>query len=133
MDNADDNLISWIDWYWQGELLPTWQPSAEGIAVYSRTYAQAVAGIPTRMHFDALTKSFELCFNVNTSINYPTVVYANFKIHYPNGVNIAVEGSVQLVDFEVDVDEANNLIYFQYSGDYKTEISSCLFVSKKAV
>lgn len=133
MDMADERLVSWIDWYWQGELMNSWAPSEEGIATYSRTYAQSVAGFPTKMHFDANTKDFELCYNVNPSITQPTEIYANFAVHYPAGVSVAVSGST--IDMEVKVDAANNLIYVHYVGAVETSqdnMDCCVSVSKNA-
>lgn len=134
MGFADDRLMSWIDWYWQGEMMNTWAPSEEGIATYSRTYAQAVAGTPTKMHFDSNSKDFELCYNVNPSITQPTEIYANFAVHYPAGVSVSVSGSI--IDMKVTVDASNNLIFIQYAGD-STDSSSaenmdcCVSVSSK--
>merc|ERR1712084_59722 len=55
----------------------------------SRSYAQAIAGVPRRMSFDPQSGKFELEFNA-TLLNAPTVIYLNEDLHYPNGYSIAV-------------------------------------------
>lgn len=130
MDMADERLVSWIDWYWIGEVM-SWTQSDEAISTYSRTFAQAVAGIPTKMHYDSRSKDFELCYKVNPSISQPTEIFANFNVHYTNGVSIKTTGSA--TDMTVTVDSANNMINVQYGGspDVSTDIDCCVFVSKK--
>jgi endoglycosylceramidase len=131
MDMADASLVSWIDWYWTGEVM-SWTPSEAAIATYSRTFAQAVAGVPTKMKYDSNTKDFELCYKVNTAIAQPTEIYANFDVHYPDGMSVSVSGSA--IDMVVKVDAAVNMIYVQYSGSEDSKSSGmdcCVSISKK--
>merc|ERR1712000_75443 len=105
MDLADSHLTSWIDWYWGEHLEGSgFDATDEAVAVFSRTYAQAVAGTPTRMRFDTTDASFELCFVLDTGINTPTEVYVNTEIHYPDGVMVSIFGAdAALLDSSVDI------------------------------
>jgi endoglycosylceramidase len=96
MDLADEHLLSWTDWYWTGSLMNGWNPSDLGISTYSRTYAQYIAGMPTKMKYDDRTKAFQLCYVVNTEIvsSAPTVIYANRALHYADGLFHSVSGSM---------------------------------------
>ena len=54
-----------------------WNPTADAIATYSRTFAQAVAGTPISMDFDAASLRFQLCYTVNPALREPTVIYVS--------------------------------------------------------
>lgn len=56
-------------------LLTEWAPTAAAIDTYSRTFAQAVAGIPSKMHYDSASRRFELCYAADPAITQPTVIY----------------------------------------------------------
>lgn len=122
--------------YWQGELFSQWKPSEEAIAVYSRTFAQAVSGIPTRMSFNPKTAQFELCYLIDSTITAPTEIYGNFKVHYPEGVVVSVTGGAA-ASISIEVDAANNMIYARHipvSGmplPLSTETDCCVLVTKK--
>lgn len=77
-DKADDLLQSWT--YWAGMV-----NTEAKIVALSRTYAQAVAGTPTKMQFDNETSIFTLEFEPDLSIQSPTVVYLNNRVRYTQG------------------------------------------------
>merc|ERR1711957_473260 len=58
----------------------------------SRTYAQAIGGVPSAMEFDPDTAAFRLTFKA-TVLEAPTVVYLNQDLHYPNGFHVDVQPS----------------------------------------
>lgn len=92
MNLADDHLLSWIEWYWSGRLMNGWDTDAQSISTFSRTFAQVVAGIPTKMHFNSKSLDFELCYDVDVDIVAPTIIYLNNAVHYVHGVMVHVSG-----------------------------------------
>ena len=133
MDSADEYLTSWIDWYWQTDLLDHgWNPTAESIKVFSRTFAQSIAGIPSKMSYNADTLRFELCYAVNPTIQQPTVIYANYEVHYTNGVRVSVSGpgAEYLV---VSTNSNDNQILVTYTGptDNSQATDVCVLVLSK--
>jgi endoglycosylceramidase len=92
MDLADEYLTSWIDWWWTGPLMNNWNVQSEAIAIYSRTYAQSIAGIPTVMKYYTKNYYFHLCYEINSKIFEPTLIYINEVLAYPKGVNIHLSG-----------------------------------------
>eukprot|EP01114_Cavostelium_apophysatum_P023075 TRINITY_DN8580_c0_g1_i1.p1 TRINITY_DN8580_c0_g1~~TRINITY_DN8580_c0_g1_i1.p1 ORF type:complete len:268 (-),score=43.04 TRINITY_DN8580_c0_g1_i1:53-856(-) len=96
---ADSTLSGWM--YWQFKLFQdlTTQGSGEGfyqngvleepkVKALSRTYAQAISGVPTHVQFDPWTSKFELVYVMNTNIDAPTVIYLNEGWYYPNGFDV---------------------------------------------
>jgi hypothetical protein len=71
-------------------VLSVWAPSAEAISAYSRTYARAVAGTPTKMHFDATTARFELCYAVDPAVTAPTEIYVSIVCCFAHIVCLAL-------------------------------------------
>ena len=136
MDQADESLVSWTDWWWTGPLMNNWNSNPESIKIYSRTYAQSVAGKPTKMKFDADSdnKLFTLCYDVNPSISQPTEIFANFDIHYPNGVLVQLSGSAA-ESMSVEVQHSRILVFYQpkkTSGDrVNTDMDVCVRVISK--
>jgi hypothetical protein len=56
-----------------------------------RPYASRIAGRPLEMHFDRVTRVFELSWEPDTTISAPTEVFVpNFQ--YPNGYEVEIEG-----------------------------------------
>eukprot|EP01118_Nematostelium_gracile_P005547 TRINITY_DN1761_c0_g1_i1.p1 TRINITY_DN1761_c0_g1~~TRINITY_DN1761_c0_g1_i1.p1 ORF type:complete len:423 (+),score=83.55 TRINITY_DN1761_c0_g1_i1:140-1408(+) len=68
---------------------------AEKVKALSRTYAQAIAGVPVLMEFIPQNSDFTLSYYVNTSISEPTVVYLNEDWYYPNGAQVTVTGALK--------------------------------------
>ena len=76
------------------------------VRALSRSYVQAIAGRinqshlfhsilflsgqPMSMSFDPITSRFQLVFNINTTIQQPTIVYINQELNYPHGFDINV-------------------------------------------
>merc|ERR1711920_22014 len=63
-----------------------------GLKLLSRTYAQAIAGLPVSMSFKSADASFELVYNASI-ISAPTEIYVNEALHYPSGFNTEIEPS----------------------------------------
>ncbi|CAM4966051.1 unnamed protein product [Rotaria socialis] len=109
---ADDFLQSWT--YWQFKKyadLTTSVRTATTESFYtddgelelnkvqalSRSYAQAIAGLPISMSFFPTTNLFELQFIINTDIQQPTVIYLNEDLNYPHGVSIILNPENSLI------------------------------------
>jgi hypothetical protein len=100
-DVSDEFLVGWA--YWQlkyyGDLTTSAGVGSEGfynhdgslqewkVKALSRTYLMSTQGVPTYQNFDMKTSNFSATFEVNSSINAPTVVYLNQKYYYPEGFN----------------------------------------------
>jgi endoglycosylceramidase len=133
-DLADEHFMSWASWYYF-DSQEIGNVSDKTIEVYSRTYAQRIAGIPTKMKYDYESHDFDLCFNVNPTISEPTEIYANFALHYANGVNVSVQGSAAN-DIKVLISPESNMITLLYApvseGVKNFEsLSSCIRVTPK--
>eukprot|EP00756_Hemistasia_phaeocysticola_P023144 Hpha_TRINITY_DN15873_c1_g2::TRINITY_DN15873_c1_g2_i1::g.189773::m.189773/K05991/E3.2.1.123; endoglycosylceramidase len=92
-DTADANLVSWLEYdgFGQGGAFPR-----DGyIATLSRTYAQAIAGEPSKMTYNNATSHFELCFDLDTSIQAPTEIFVPAR-HYPTGVAITATANLDV-------------------------------------
>lgn len=62
----------------------------------SRTYAQAIAGIPSHMQFSTNTGAFRLAFT-STGGSRPTEIYLNKAVHYAEGYELSIlNGSASL-------------------------------------
>ncbi|MFN7955775.1 MAG: cellulase family glycosylhydrolase [bacterium] len=104
-DVADQNLVGWTHWAWKRYDDPTgdadegivtndtgpiaYQPK---IAVLERTYARAVAGVPTTMRFDSSSGAFDLAYTVDPTVRGPTEIWLPLERHYASGYALAVEG-----------------------------------------
>lgn len=64
----------------------------------SRTYAQAIAGVPSKMTFDPQTASFLLRYRAEWCSGAPTEIYLNEKLHYPIGYSVSVEPTISWFD-----------------------------------
>jgi len=82
----DDRMFSWTSYAdSQGG---TFQPAASMQEAWARTYARAVAGKPTSMSFDPVTKDFRFCFELDTTINAPTEIFASKTYSYTAGRHV---------------------------------------------
>jgi len=101
---ADFNLQSWS--YWQFKFYNDITTAGPGESFYvngqletnkvralSRTYAQAIAGIPTLMDFNPKDSYFQLAFNIDITINAPTEIYLNEDFYYSNGFTVTITPS----------------------------------------
>jgi len=97
--SADYYFQSWS--YWQFKLFQDLTTAGPAESFYlgdqlelnkvkalSRTYAQAIQGVPVSMTFHSDTSLFTLTYELNTSIQAPTIIYLNEEWYYPNGFNI---------------------------------------------
>jgi endoglycosylceramidase len=92
---ADLHLLGWIYWAWKYYDDPTGSSDEALVgpggklkataSALSQTYAQAVAGTPTRMTFDPATGAFGLTYRANDRIQAPTVIFVPVVRHYPHG------------------------------------------------
>eukprot|EP01132_Coremiostelium_polycephalum_P008414 gene8414-10332_t len=106
---ADKYLQSWTYWQFKYYNDITTAGSTESLynqdgsldvaklKTLSRTYAQAIAGNPQSMVFDPQTASFQLVFNVDTSITQPTIIYLNEDLYYPNGYQAQITSGVATI------------------------------------
>mmetsp|Transcript_7712 Transcript_7712/g.13041 ORF Transcript_7712/g.13041 Transcript_7712/m.13041 type:complete len:144 (-) Transcript_7712:978-1409(-) len=140
-----------------------WDAQEEAIAVYSRTYAKKVAGVPSKMKFDADSKRFQLCYTVDPEAikmytagthagtgagtaeaaedeTATTVIYANFKLHYPNGASVHLtsnakddyEEIAKYMDIKIDADR--NEILIVYTGlayGFNASFDCCVHIAAK--
>ncbi|KAA1418755.1 glycoside hydrolase family 5 protein [Nocardioides humilatus] len=103
---ADEHLMSWLHWAYKRWEDPTTADDAQGMFTDDadltsvktekllklvRTYAQAVAGTPTKMSFDAVTGDFLLRYRPDPTITQPTEVFVS-PLHYANGYEVVVDG-----------------------------------------
>lgn len=108
MDLADKHLVGWTDWYVGGKLQESrWAPNPDGWEIFSRPYAQKIAGRPVKMHFDTSSAVFTLCLAVDPRLGpAQTEIYANFKTTYAAGADVQVTAGLEVVS----VDSTKNLI-----------------------
>jgi len=103
LDQADKSLQSWT--YWDINSLANKTGTSGGVkgagfqmnklGAFVRTYAQAIAGTPTRMQFDFKTKAFELDFTTRpNNQGLPTEIFVP-GISYPNGFTVETSDNVQ--------------------------------------
>lgn len=95
MNLADEYYMSWTEWYWSGALMDNWNVTDSSIQIFSRTYAQSIAGIPIKMNFNSQNKSFQLIYNIQIINNSTTIIYYNKQIHYPNGIKTILNGDLK--------------------------------------
>lgn len=67
--------------------------SVPKVKALSRSYAQAIQGLPLLMDFNAETSEFQLIYNLDTTIQGPTVIFLNEKWYYPNGYQVRLSPS----------------------------------------
>ncbi len=102
---ADQYLTSWDYWAYKSFNDPTGSASTEGLftndsdlssvnqgklALLSRTYPQATAGIPNSLSFDPNSGAFSYTYTPQQA-SAPTQIFVP-PIHYPNGYNVTVSG-----------------------------------------
>jgi len=95
MDLADQQLQSWTFWdilaFSNFKSKTPWNTTAawnmDEISVFSRPYAQAIAGTQASMKFDSTSLHFSLEFVVDASIKAPTEIVAP-ALRYPHGFNV---------------------------------------------
>ena len=93
MDLADEYFVSWNQWdlsslYGHGN-----KPDLRVVKPHVRTYAPAVAGVPTTMTFDDDTLDFTLIFEANPSISLPTEIFVP-SLRYEKGYTVVVSAGL---------------------------------------
>ena len=73
LNSADQYFQSWTDYTYAQEDI--FQPTNQWVKTFSRTYPQAISGIPINMAYNRDTYQFELCFQPDLSITMPTEIY----------------------------------------------------------
>ena len=100
---ADRSLVGWTYWSWKLYADPTGS-SAEGLvssdgslgstaAILSRTYPQAIAGLPKSISFDPSSGVFHLTYVPNHAVRAPTTIFVPTEVHYPNGYCAKTSGA----------------------------------------
>lgn len=119
MNALDTNLFSWIDWDFDmdnGAKAESW----------ARTYAHAVAGVPKSMSFNPKTKEFHFCFEMNSTIQAPTEIFASTKYSYPDGFSVSTSGNVT-------VSISGDLVFVIPSCDCGNGLEACVQITPKGV
>ncbi|MDZ5623608.1 cellulase family glycosylhydrolase [Nocardioides bizhenqiangii] len=103
---ADEHLMGWLHWAYKRWDDPTTADDAQGMFADDadlttvkteklrrlvRTYAQAVAGVPTAMSFDAGSGDFRFRYRPDPGIAAPTEIFVS-PLHYPDGFQVSVTG-----------------------------------------
>ena len=102
---ADEHLMGWTHWAYKRWNDPTTADGAQGLfrddadpssvkrgklRLLVRTYAQATAGTPLAMAFDAQDGAFRFRYRPDPSISAPTRIFVS-PLHYPRGYRVSVE------------------------------------------
>jgi endoglycosylceramidase len=99
---ADAEKVGWAYWAWKHYADPTGSASESLLtsdgrlrptaAVLSRTYPEAISGVPLSMSFDPDTATFHLTYRSLAGARAPTVVFVPRALHYPDGYCARVNG-----------------------------------------
>ena len=100
----DAQQVGWAYWSWKYYGDPTGS-AAESLVmadgrlrstalVLSRTYPQAVAGVPISYDFSPTTAVFHLDYVPDHRIHAPTVIFVPTQIHYPHGYCARASGAM---------------------------------------
>jgi len=105
MNVFDEYLESWIGWSsklfgnYTGDCGTLYDNNGvlnmRVVEKLSRTYAQAVAGRTQSMKYDNVTKNFSLVYSICGECQGETEIYLNEDVHYENGFDVTVDGSVE--------------------------------------
>jgi len=101
--DLDAAEVGWAYWAWKYYGDPTGS-AAESLVmadghlrstalVLSRTYPQAVAGVPISFDFSPSTGVFHLAYVPDHRIHAPTVIFVPTEIHYPHGYCARASGA----------------------------------------
>ncbi len=99
----DAQQVGWVYWAWKYYGDPTGSGSeallkADGrlrstALVLSRTYPQAVAGVPIAFDFSPTTADFHLAYVPDHRVHAPTIIFVPTEVHYPHGYCARVSGA----------------------------------------
>lgn len=86
LTESDNAFVSWT--YWDSQFFGAGGvPVEANVKLFSRTYPQAIAGVPLSSTFDKDTGDFMFVYESNPKISEPTIIYAS-TIHYPSGFDV---------------------------------------------
>ncbi|EFA75181.1 hypothetical protein PPL_11255 [Heterostelium album PN500] len=97
MEAVERDNQGWIFWIYKdfapdsyGHLFfnESGEPDWTRVKLFSRTYAQAVAGTTINSQFDSTTAKFSLSYTINPACKLPTEIYLNEALYYPNGYSV---------------------------------------------
>jgi endoglycosylceramidase len=105
LDDADTSFQSWA--YWQYKFYHDYTTMNQDEAFYdrngdlellkvkalSRTYAQAIAGVPVHMAFNSKSGKFDLEYTPNLNMTKNTEIYMNTRLYYSHGYHVVLEPS----------------------------------------
>jgi endoglycosylceramidase len=99
---ADAQKVGWAYWAWKFYADPTGSANESLLTdtgrlrptatVLSRTYPEAISGIPLSMSFDVSSAAFHLTYRPLAGARGPTVVFVPTALHYPDGYCARVSG-----------------------------------------
>ena len=99
---ADAEKVGWTYWAWKYYTDPTGSASESLVttdgqlrstaAVLSRTYPEAISGVPVSMSFDPSTAAFHLTYRPLAAERAPTVIFVPTALHYTDGYCARVGG-----------------------------------------
>jgi endoglycosylceramidase len=134
LDAADSHLTGWAYWQYKklGDLTTTAGTGSEGfynddgslqgdkVAALARPYLPNTQGTLLSVNYNRTTSILTATYEVDTSIEAPTVVYFNQEYTYNNGVRLSlnvnghslVEGS----DFDLDGTSQYNQLKIQINN-----------------
>ena len=122
MGMLDDHLFSYTSYAdSQGS---TFDPDPSMQAAWARTYARAIAGMPLSMHFDPISKKFEFCFEMDTSITEPTEIFASLTYSYTSGRNITTTSNLKVSE------SSGDSVQVVPSDDAKNGDHACVYISR---
>uniref|UniRef100_A0A6C0JCS3 Glycoside hydrolase family 5 domain-containing protein n=1 Tax=viral metagenome TaxID=1070528 RepID=A0A6C0JCS3_9ZZZZ len=130
VEMADKYLQSWTIWEYKS-FFPITGPNkgffnkdgslTNTYYTLSRPYAMYVEGNIVKMGFNNKTKSFNLVFKPNYTINRNSKIYINNRLHFPNGYNINI-----LPKLAIKYVKKDNYLYLYLNKTIKTEIVNIL-------
>ena len=121
MSHADTNFQSWMFWasdFFTNDGHIKW----DTVKIFSRTYARAIAGIPTDMYYDIYTGFFTLSFDQNPAIKSPTEIFLPY-FKYPNGPKISVTSG-----FSATFDQKTSIVSIKLVSNVLNGMVACRIV-----
>jgi endoglycosylceramidase len=130
LDQSDKRSLSWMYWQFKyySDITTASRPGTqesfydnngnlqkEKVKALSRTYPQAICGVPTLQYFNTTNSAFKLVYQASDCNNMPTEIYASKDFHYENGFTVNISPA-NAATYKV-VDEV--FIYVQHSASVK--------------
>lgn len=116
-----DNVLNYADKYFQSWTDYTYaqvnhlNPTSYWSKTFSRTYPQAIAGMPLNMSYNRNTTEFQFCYTPNSLSTMPTEIY------FTNFQNIQISENL-----DYTLDNVNNKIYISSNSNS----DACINLSK---